>query len=136
MRRIDSKSKPESAELATWNTKNKPMAEFDLTDLEGRKWSLADLKGKIALINWWATWCSPCRRELPYLQKLREQLKDRKDVVILTLNIDDEVGMVEPFMKENKYTFPVLLGQDYAETQGVNRIPRNWVVAVDGKVIF
>ena len=134
--RIDSKSKPESAELATWDTKNKAMAEFDLMDLEGRKWSLADLKGKIAFINLWATWCSPCRRELPYVQKLREQLKDRKDVLILTLNIDDEVGMVEPFMKENKYTFPVLLGQAYAETQGVNSIPRNWVVAVDGKVMF
>ena len=136
LRRIDSKSKPESAELATWDTKNKAMAEFDLMDLEGRKWSLADLKGKIAFINLWATWCGPCRRELPYVQKLREQLKDRKDVLILTLNIDDEVGMVEPFMKENKYTFPVLLGQAYAESQGVNSIPRNWVVAVDGKVMF
>jgi len=66
----------------------------------------------------------------------RERLKDRKDVVVLTLNIDEEVGMVEPFMKTNKYTFPVLLGQAYAEAQGVNSIPRNWVVAVDGKVVF
>ena len=134
--RVDSKSKPESAEIATWDTKNTAMAEFDLMDLEGRKWSLADLKGKVALINLWATWCGPCRDELPYLQKLREQLKDRKDVVILTLNIDEEVGLVQPFMKENKYTFPVLLGQAYAEAQGVNSIPRNWVVAVDGKLMF
>jgi len=134
--RVDSKSKPEAAEVATWNSKNTAMADFDLTDLEGRKWTLADLKGKVALINLWATWCSPCRMELPYVQKLREQLKDRKDVVILTLNIDEEVGLVEPFMKENKYTFPVLLGQGYADAQGVNSIPRNWVVAVDGKVMF
>jgi len=63
-------------------------------------------------------------------------MKDRKDVVVLTLNIDDEVGLVEPFMKENKYNFPVLLGQSYAQTQGVNSIPRNWVVAVDGKLMF
>lgn len=134
--RIESKSKPESAEVATWDTKNTAMAEFDLTDLEGRKWSLADLKGKVAFINLWATWCGPCRLELPYVQKLREQLKDKKDVVILTLNIDEEVGMVEPFMKENKYTFPVLLGQSYADKQGINSIPRNWVVSVDGKVVF
>ncbi|HKR23296.1 MAG TPA: TlpA disulfide reductase family protein, partial [Pyrinomonadaceae bacterium] len=72
--RVDSKSKPESAEVATWDTKNTAMAEFDLMDLEGRKWSLADLKGKVAFINLWATWCSPCREELPYVQKLREQL--------------------------------------------------------------
>lgn len=134
--RVDSKSKPESAEVATWDTKNTAMVEFDLMDLDGRKWSLADLKGKVAFINLWATWCSPCRQELPYVQKLREQLKDRKDVVIITLNIDEEVGLVQPFMKENKYSFPVLLGQAYAETQGINSIPRNWVVAVDGKVMF
>ncbi len=134
--RVDSKSKFESAEIATWDSKNTALAAFDLTDLTGRKWSLADLKGKVAFINLWATWCGPCKEELPYVQKLREKLKDRKDVVILTLNIDEEVGLVEPFMKENKYNFPVLLGQAYAEAQGVNSIPRNWVVAVDGKVMF
>ncbi|HKR12563.1 MAG TPA: TlpA disulfide reductase family protein [Pyrinomonadaceae bacterium] len=134
--RVDSKSKPASAEVATWDTKNTAMAEFELTDLDGRKWSLADLKGKVAFINLWATWCGPCRLELPYVEKLRAQLKDRKDVVILTLNIDEEVGLVQPFMKEKKYTFPVLLGQVWADSQGVNSIPRNWVVAVDGKVMF
>lgn len=134
--RVESKTKPASAEVASWDTKNTAMAEFDLMDLDGRKWSLADLKGKVAFINLWATWCGPCRLELPYVQKLREQLKDRKDVVILTLNIDEEVGLVQPFMKENKYNFPVLLGQAYADAQRVNSIPRNWVVAVDGKVMF
>jgi thiol-disulfide isomerase/thioredoxin len=134
--RVEAKSKPESAEIATWDTKNTALADFELMDLDGKKWSLADLKGKVAFINLWATWCGPCKAELPYVQKLRAQMKDRKDVVILTLNIDEEVGMVEPFMKENKYNFPVLLGQAYAEKQGVNVIPRNWVVSVDGKVMF
>ena len=112
------------------------MAEFDLMDLDGRKWSLADLKGKVAFINLWATWCGPCRLELPYVEKLREQLKGRKDVVVLTLNIDEDVGLVQPFVNEKKYTFPVLLGEAYANSQGINSIPRNWVVAVDGKVMF
>jgi thiol-disulfide isomerase/thioredoxin len=134
--RLDAKRKFESAEVATWDTKNTVLPEFDLTDLDGRKWKLADLKGKVAFINLWATWCGPCRMELPYVQKLREQLKDRKDVLVLTLNIDEQVGKVEPFMKENKYTFPVLLGQAFAEAQGVSAIPRNWVVTVDGKVMF
>ncbi len=134
--RVDSKSKPTSAEVATWNTKNEALPEFELTDLEGRKWSLADLKGKVAFINLWATWCGPCRMELPYVEKLRAQMKDKKDVLVLTLNIDEEVGMVQPFMKENKYTFPVLLGQAYADAQEVNSIPRNWVVSADGKIVF
>jgi thiol-disulfide isomerase/thioredoxin len=131
-----SKSKLATAELAAWDSKNTALPEFDLTDLEGRKWSLADLKGKVAFINFWATWCGPCKAELPYVQKLREQLKDRKDVVVLTLNTDEEVGKVEPFMKENKFNFPVLLGQAYADSQGINSIPRNWIVSLDGKVMF
>ena len=105
-------------------------------DLAGRKWTPADLKGKVAFINFWATWCGPCREELPYVQKLREQLKDRKDVIVLTLNTDEEVGKVAPFMKENKFTFPVLLGQAYADSQGINSIPRNWIVSLDGKVML
>jgi thiol-disulfide isomerase/thioredoxin len=135
-RNDDSKRKAESAELATWDSKNTELATFDLTDLAGRKWSPADLKGKVAFINFWATWCGPCRNELPYVQKLREQVKDKKDVMVLTLNIDEELGMVEPFMKENKYDFPVLLAQAYAESQGVNSIPRNWVISFDGKIMF
>jgi thiol-disulfide isomerase/thioredoxin len=130
------KSKVGSAEVATWDTKNTLLPEFELSDLDGRKWSLTDLKGKVGFINLWATWCGPCRAELPYVQKLREQLKDRKDVVVLTLNIDEEVGLVQPFMKEFKYNFPVLLGQTYADGQGVNSIPRNWVVSLDGKIMF
>jgi len=131
-----SKSKPEAAEIVTWDTKNTLLPDFELTDLKGRNWKLADLKGKVAFINLWATWCGPCRMELPYVQKLSEQMKNNKDVLVLTLNIDEELGLVEPFMKENKYTFPVILGQTYAEGLGVYSIPRNWVVSVDGKVLF
>jgi thiol-disulfide isomerase/thioredoxin len=131
-----SKSKLGTAEVATWDKKNSVLPEFELSDLAGRKWSLADLKGKVAFINLWATWCGPCRAELPYVQKLREQMKDRKDVLVLTLNTDEEVGMVEPYMKENKFNFSVLLGQAYADSQGVNSIPRNWVVSPEGKIVF
>jgi thiol-disulfide isomerase/thioredoxin len=130
------KNKFGTAEVSSWDSKKTDLPAFELTDLEGRKWTPADLKGKVAFINLWATWCGPCRLELPYVQKLREQMKDKKDVLILTLNIDDEVGMVDPFMKQNKYTFPVLLGQAYAEKQGVNSIPRNWIVSSEGMIMF
>jgi len=131
-----SKSKLETAAVARWDTKNTPLNTFELTDLQGRNWSLTDLKGKVAFINLWATWCGPCRAELPYVQKLSEQLKGRNDVVVLTRNTDEEVGKVEPFMKENKYSFPVLLGEAYADGNGVNSIPRNWVISADGKLMF
>ncbi|HEX7332106.1 MAG TPA: TlpA disulfide reductase family protein [Pyrinomonadaceae bacterium] len=135
-RHESSKNKMETAEILSWDSKNTPLAAFELTDLQGRNWSLADLKGKVAFINLWATWCGPCREELPYVQKLREKLKDRTDVLVLTLNTDQEIGKVEPFMKENKYTFPVLLAQEYADGNNVNSIPRNWVISVDGKLVF
>src|SRR5213083_283028 len=78
----------------------------------------------------------PCRMELPYVQKLSEQMKESKDALILTRNIDEELGLVEPFMKENKYTFTVIPAQSYAEGLGVYSIPRNCVVSADGKLTF
>ena len=130
------KSLSEIAEAATWDARQTPLPDFDLMDLQGRKWKLADLKGKVAFINLWATWCGPCRMELPYVQKLSEQMKERKDVLVLTFNIDEELGLVEPFMKENKYTFTVIPAQPYAEGMSVYSIPRNWVVSVDGTLTF
>src|SRR5215510_11184005 len=131
-----SKGATEVAEAATWDSKNQALPDFALTDLQGKTWKLADLKGKVAFINLWATWCGPCKMELPYVQKLSDQMKDRKDVLILTLNIDEELGLVEPFMKENKYSFTVIPAQTYAEGLGVYSIPRNWVVSVDGVLTF
>jgi len=118
---------------SAWEPKNKPLPEFTLTDMQGRKWQVADLKGKVAFINLWATWCGPCRLELPFVQKLHEQMKDRKDVLVLTLNVDADLGEIEPFIKENKYTFTVLPALSYVENllQAIS-IPRNWVVSADG----
>src|SRR4029077_13962138 len=86
------------------------------------------------LINVWATWCDPCRAEHPYLQKLYEKEKDRTDVQILTFTIDDEIGAVEPYIKDNKYTFPVLFARDLVKdlVPGVG-IPQNWIVDANGK---
>ena len=133
--RNDVKKAAEATE-ESWDTVNKPLADFALTDLQGKKWLLADLKGKTTFINFWATWCGPCRQELPYIEKLHEQMKDKNDVLILTFNIDDELGLVEPFMKENKYTFTVILGSDYASSQEVYGIPRNWIVGPGGAIKF
>lgn len=126
----------EVAEAATWGVKHQALPDFALADLQGKVWKLADLKGKVAFINLWETSCGPCKKELPYVQKLSDQMKDRKDVLILTLSIDDDPGLIEPFMKENKYSFTVIPAQAYAEGLGVYSIPRNWVVSVDGVLAF
>jgi thiol-disulfide isomerase/thioredoxin len=111
------------------------LPEFSLFDLEGKTWKLSDLNGRAFLVNIWATWCGPCRKELPEVQKLYEKLKDRKDVAVLTLNIDDDLGKVAPYMQENKYTFPVLLSaKEIALTISQSAIPQNWVLNSKGKV--
>jgi thiol-disulfide isomerase/thioredoxin len=106
---------------------------FDLADVKGKRWSLADLKGKVVFVNIWATWCGPCRMELPLFQKLYDRLKDRKDVVALTFNIDENPGVIEPFLKQNAFTFPVLPALAYVQNFfTVTSIPRSWIVTADG----
>jgi thiol-disulfide isomerase/thioredoxin len=101
---------------------------MDLKDMEGKTWTLANIKGKATLINLWATWCGPCRDELPYLQKLYNRTQERSDVQVITLNMDDNPGLIEPFLKQNKYTFPVLLAKDYADASfKIQGIPTNYI---------
>ncbi len=72
---------------------------------------------------------------MPRFQKLYEQYKNRPDVQFLSLSIDENPGLIGPFLKENKYTFPVLPAYSYAtDTLHVNGIPQNWIVAADGVV--
>jgi thiol-disulfide isomerase/thioredoxin len=116
-----------------WTTLDKPLPDFKMADAEGKTWQLADLKGKVTLINLWATWCGPCRAELPYLQKLFNKVRERKDLTVLTLNMDDNLGLILPFLEENKYTFPVLAADAYVHKLVPElSIPRNWIVDANG----
>ena len=97
----------ESAE-GRWEKATKTIPEFELSDMSGKTWKLKELNGKTLLINLWATWCGPCQAELPHLEAFYEKNKDRKDIQVLTFDIDEDLGVVAPFLKEKGYTFPVL----------------------------
>ncbi len=131
-------SKPPSGsteELAEgrWEKPTKTIPTFELSDLSGKTWRLKELGGKTLLINLWATWCGPCNAELPHLQRFYEKVKGRSDIQVLTFNIDEDLGLVAPYLKEKGYTFPVLpaystvvsLLDGYA-------IPQNWLVDPHG----
>lgn len=124
-----SADKTQEAGDARWEKPKQQLPAFDLADLSGQSWTLKKLEGKSLLINIWATWCGPCNAELPQLEKLYEKMKDRADVQILSFNVDEELGLVEPFMKEKGYKFPVLpaynLVRNVLNTVG---IPQNWVL--------
>lgn len=130
------KSSQEAGTESRWEAPAKELPAFELFDMQGRTWRLKDLAGKAVLINVWATWCGPCRSELPQLQRLYEQTKDRADIQVLTFNIDEELGLVEPYLKESGYTFPVLPAFDLVQRLlGVATIPQNWIVDSKGRWI-
>lgn len=123
------------AELAEgrWEKPTKTMPAFDLADLTGKSWRLKNLEGKSVLINVWATWCGPCQAELPKLEKLYEKVKDRPDIQIVTLNIDQDLGLVAPFVKDKGFTFPVLPAYSFVlSLLDSVAIPQNWILDPKG----
>ena len=123
-----------------WEKPKKTLPGFELSDLSGKTWRLKDLGGKAVLINLWATWCGPCQEELPKLQKLYVQVKGRSDVQILTFDLDEDVGLVAPFVKDRGYTFPVLPAYSLMNSMQVgvmyDGIPQNWVVDPKGNWVW
>jgi thiol-disulfide isomerase/thioredoxin len=89
---------PRPAAAPQASSVSRAIPDFKLSDQNGKTWTLASLKGKATLISVWATWCGPCREELPHLQKLYEQVKNRDDIQVITLNVDEDLSLVEPFL--------------------------------------
>ena len=110
-------------------------ADFTLVDLTGRSWHLRDLKGKVVLVNFWATWCPPCRKEMPDLQALYDKYKDR-GFLVLSIS-DEETAKVSPFIAERKISYPVLLdpGRKVNDAFVVEGIPKSFVYDREGKLV-
>ena len=108
--------------------------DFTLQDLDGRTWTLKQLRGKVVLVNFWATWCPPCRKEMPDLETLYDRFKNQ-GLVILSIS-DEEAGKVKPFIAERKIQYPVLLdGGKVHQLFQVEGIPKSFVYDRDGKLV-
>ncbi len=107
-------------------------ADFTLKDLEGHDWTLKALKGKVVVVNFWATWCPPCRKELPDLQELSVKFKD-KGLVVLGIT-DEEISKVQPFVSKQGMTYPILLdaGRKVNKQFNVLGIPRTVIYDRNG----
>ncbi len=126
---------PRPAGTPRWSGTNKAIPQFSLADQSGRTWTLDDLKGKATLINVWATWCSPCRAELPLLQKLYEQIKNRSDIQMVTLNIDENRNLVGPYLNDNKLSLPALFAKSFVDDfAGSIGIPTTWIADTSGTI--
>ena len=122
---------------AQWIEPRKPLPNVTLRTLEGAAWSLADLKGKTVVVNLWATWCVPCRGELPEFQKLYEKLKSRGDVVVTSFNVDEDPAKIAPYLKENGLSIPVVLANDLTDAYfPVVFVPQTWFIDSTGKLLW
>ncbi len=116
---------------------DKKAPDFSLKDLTGKKVEIKDYKGKIIFLNFWATWCGPCKEEMPSLEVLHEKFKGEK-FVLLTVSVDYEgLKPVQEFLNKQHYTFPVLLDPngeilDLFEVKG---IPTTFIIDKKGRVI-
>jgi thiol-disulfide isomerase/thioredoxin len=110
--------------------------DFTLKDMHGVDVQLASFKGKVILLNFWATWCGPCRAEIPSLVELQEQYAD--DLVVLGLSVDDTAEKLLPYAAEFKMNYPVLVGngrEDVQEAFGpLFGIPVSVIIGRDGVI--
>ncbi len=117
------------------DNERRQQADFTLMELNGNTWTLKEQRGKVVLVNFWATWCPPCRKEMPDLEMLYRQFKDQGLVI---LAISDEVeSKVRPFVAEQKVTYPILLdpGRKVNDIFQIEGIPKTFVYDRNGKLV-
>ncbi len=110
-------------------------ADFTLAELGGKTWTLKAQRGKVVVLNFWATWCPPCRKEMPDLETLYQQFKDQ-GLVILAIS-DEDAGKVRLFIAQQKVTYPILLdpGRKVNELFQIEGIPKTFVYDRNGKLV-
>jgi len=118
------------------DTQRKGAPDFTLKDAEGRTVKLTDYKGKVVLLNFWATWCSPCAREIPWFVDLENQYK-AKGFAIVGVSLDEDGwDVVKPYVGKMKINYRVLLGNDMVAQQygGVENLPTSFMLDRNGRI--
>ncbi len=114
----------------------KMASDFTLTDLNGKQVTLSELKGKNVFLNFFATWCAPCKKELPEIQKIEKEYKD-KDLVVYLIDLGEDHDTVKNFMEKNNYTFNVLMdtNSDAGNLYRTTEIPTSLFINKEGKIV-
>lgn len=137
-------NKEEPSEESTENEENKiPAIDFTLVDQYGETHTLSDYKGKVVFLNFWATWCPPCRMEMPDIEEVyKERGKNAEDVIILGVsgpNLGREGSKEEiiEFLKEEGYTYPVVFDEtgDIMATYSIQSLPTTFIIDRDGNIV-
>ncbi len=122
------------AELRPWTG---PTPAFELKDLEGKAQRLEAYRGKVVILNFWATWCEPCREEMPSLNRLRKALEGQP-VVMFAVNYGEGETRIAEFLRKVPVDFPVLLDRDTQAGRAwkVRLMPTTYIIGVDGRIRY
>jgi thiol-disulfide isomerase/thioredoxin len=112
----------------------KKLSELNFLTLDGKEVKLSDYKGKVVLVNFWASWCPPCKEEMPIFEKVYQKYND-KNFMILAVNMDTSEGALKEFLEKNRYSFPIVRVRIKGEA-GLNipGLPTSYLVDKDGSV--
>jgi thiol-disulfide isomerase/thioredoxin len=121
--------------LSPWRGGTTP--PLKLKDLEGREHALESYLGKVVLVNFWATWCEPCKVEMPSIERLRKSLESRP-FAVLAVNLAEPDARVQAFLRAVPLGFPVLMDRDAAATKAwkARMLPATFIVGADGRVRY
>ncbi len=110
--------------------------DFALKGLDGNTVKLSDYRGKIVILNFWAVWCKYCKQEMPDLNQLDQELKEKKDAVILAVDVQESKDVVSKYLTSDKITLKVLLDEDgsTAATYGIEGYPTTFIINADGSL--
>jgi peroxiredoxin len=109
--------------------------DFTLTDLDGHKLTLSDYRGKVVLLDFWATWCGPCRTEIPHFVEMQNKYGPQ-DFQVIGISMDDDAKPVRQFAQQYKLNYPVAVGDDKLADRfgGVMGLPVNFIIDRQGRV--
>lgn len=115
----------------------RPAPAFSLKDADGRTVNLADYRGKVVLLNFWATWCGPCKIEIPWFIEFEQKYRDKGFAVLGVSMDEDGWSVVKPYVAAAKVNYRVLLGNDEVAQQygGVDSLPTSFVIDRNGQIV-
>ena len=124
-----------AAELAPWQGGSTPGLE--LRELSGASHDLAAYRGKVVLVNFWATWCEPCRAEMPSIERLRQQFSDAP-FAVLAVNVDEPEARIRKFLERMPLRFVILLdpGMQATRTWNARILPASFLIGRDGRIRY